>query len=163
MKTRMLVAGLLLPLLSAPAWAEPASPLPQVFAQNAAISNQFEIAEAQVALQQSSNPEVLRFARQMIHDHGMAQRELAMAGSPSGVVTAFMFDAGHQTMLDALSSKSGSEFDTQYMSDQRDSHADAEALLSDYAASGEDPALRQFAAKTLPVVLMHQRMLQPTM
>jgi putative membrane protein len=160
MYLKSLALSLLFPIAALPALAEAADPMPQAFAQQAALGNEFEIAESQMALRNSSNPDVIAFAQQMIHDHGMAQRMLHQIGAPMGVETGFIFDRGHQAMLDALSSKSGPDFDAAYLADQRDSHADAEATLGDYAMTGTDPMLRTYARQTLPAVRMHARMLQ---
>ena len=159
MNLKIIAAGALLPLLSSTAWAEPASPLVQAFAQDASLSNQFEVSESRIALEKSADPHVRAYAQHMIHDHTMAQAKLHAAAQPSQVVTGFMFDPTMQGMVEALSAKSGPEFDAAYWADQREAHASAEAKLSDYATNGEDPMLRRYAAMTLPVVLMHARMI----
>jgi putative membrane protein len=51
----------------------------------------------------------------------------------------------------------GRQLDKTFLSDQSKAHARAVALLSDYAASGEDPYFRAYADAVLPSVLIHQR------
>jgi putative membrane protein len=40
---------------------------------------------------------------------------------------------------------------------QADAHKEAVALFSAYANSGDDPALKEFAKATLPVLQMHEK------
>jgi putative membrane protein len=40
---------------------------------------------------------------------------------------------------------------------QTQAHKEAVALFSAYANSGDDPAMKEFAKKTLPVLQMHER------
>ncbi|WP_281060657.1 DUF4142 domain-containing protein [Mesorhizobium sp. M1A.F.Ca.IN.022.06.1.1] len=60
-------------------------------------------------------------------------------------------------MLGELKQASGTEFDRKYIKMQMDAHRDAVALFSTYANSGDDPALKEFAKKTLPVLKMHEK------
>ncbi|MCW6507676.1 DUF4142 domain-containing protein [Lichenifustis flavocetrariae] len=143
----------------APLMAQPSSPLVQAFAQDAGTSNQFEMTEAQMALDKSSDPAVRRFAQQMLQDHYKAEQSLEQAAAPSGVVTHFMFDATTQAKLDQMNGLSGPAFDQAYWADQQNAHAQAVAALGTYMTSGSDPALRAWARNTLPVVMEHQRML----
>jgi putative membrane protein len=142
-----------------PVMPRPASPLVQAFVQDAGISNQFEMTEAQMALEKSQDPNVRAFAQRMLQDHHMAEFALERAAAPSGVVTHFMFDPAHQSRLVQLEPLTGKAFDEAYWNDQREAHVEAVAALGDYAASGSDPALRAFARQTLPVVQMHQSMI----
>ena len=156
---QLAAAVLTLPCLCLPVLAEPASPLVQDFAQAAGLSNQFEIAESRLALEKSADPLIRQFAGQMIHDHTEAQMQLRQASMASAVTADFMFDNARQAQVDALDSKSGTDFDSAYLADQKDAHAATLDTLSAYAASGEDPSLRMWARATMPTVAMHQRML----
>lgn len=142
-----------------PTMAMPASPLVQAFVQDAGTGNQFEMTEAQIALEKSSDPAVLHFADTMLQDHHKAEQALERAAAPSGVITHFMFDAPTQAKIDALRDLSGPAFDQAYWADQQAAHADAVAALGSYMTTGTDPALRAYARETLPVVRQHQQML----
>ena len=82
------------------------------------------------------------------------------AGRMAGVQTSFVFDKLDQGKVDDIGLMDGQKLDDTYLADQIAAHAQAAAALSDYAASGPDPALRAYARQTLPVVLRHQRMLE---
>ena len=62
-----------------------------------------------------------------------------------------------QQMMGELKSASGKDFDKKYIEMQTDAHKDAVALFSTYAKSGDDPAMKEFAKKTLSVLKMHEK------
>ena len=140
--------------------AEPASPAIGLFAQDAAISNDFEIQESKIVLEDSTDPAVRAFARQMIADHGKAQAMLDRAGLSAGVTTRFVLDSVRQKSVDDLGLMDSPKLDQTYLADQIQAHASAAASLGAYASSGEDPLLVAYARMTLPVVLHHQAMLE---
>lgn len=158
MKHSNLLGALALSLLaSGAALADPADPSVAMFAQDAGLNNQFEIAESKIILQDSTNPRTRAFAEQMIRDHGMGQQMLDRAARPSGVATRFVFDPDRQKLIDALGLMDSPKLDETYVADQQESHARAVAAVGDYAANGSDPSLRAWARTALPMVLRHQR------
>jgi putative membrane protein len=159
MKTFLAAGAVALALSSSAASAAPADPMVGLFAQNAAISNAFELAEAKIVLEDSTNPALRAFAAHMMHDHTLAQDHLAQAGRMAGVPTAFVLDSVHQKEVDDIGLMDGATLDRTYVADQVAAHASAAATLAQYAANGSDPALRTYARQTLPVVIEHQRML----
>ncbi|HWU48720.1 MAG TPA: DUF4142 domain-containing protein [Asticcacaulis sp.] len=131
---------------------------PQDFVNKAAVANQFEIDESQLALKTSKNADVLAFARRMVKDHTKAGKDMAAAVAKSGAVTApsTALDDAHQSKLDDLKTKTGKDFDDDYISDQKDAHSEAVSLFDNYAKNGDDPALKDFAASTLPTLQAHK-------
>jgi putative membrane protein len=63
-------------------------------------------------------------------------------------------------MLEQLRSTPPGGFDAAYMTMQAQAHEEAIALFSGYASNGDDPALRNFAARTLPTLENHARMVE---
>ena len=57
-----------------------------------------------------------------------------------------------QTDMDRLSTMSGKRFDAFYVTTQKDALRQLATLYTDYAANGDDPALRAMAARQLPIV-----------
>jgi putative membrane protein len=55
-------------------------------------------------------------------------------------------DSVQQANMDALRGARGADFDRLYLTQQVRAHEKAFALVSDYAANGEDAAMRQHAA-----------------
>jgi putative membrane protein len=121
------------------------------------MANMFEIKSSELALDKSQNDDVKKFAQQMIDDHTKAGDKLddALSASNSEIQTADELDSKHQKRLDALSSLSGKDFDTQYIAIQLKAHQKAVALFSDYAGHGKNASVRDFAAKTLPTLKKH--------
>ena len=57
-------------------------------------------------------------------------------------------DDRRQGMLDNLRGASNEEFDNRYMAQQIAAHEEADILFHGYAEDGDNPAVRNFAAKT---------------
>jgi putative membrane protein len=144
-------------LLAAP-FAHAASSTTENFVRNASIGSQFEIESSKLALQKSSNPEIKQFAQMMIDDHTKASEQMKsdLKGDEAALASTTL-DAKHQAQLDQLQKASGASFDAAYVKDQKAAHKEAIDLFSDYAKSGDDTALKNFATQTLPTLQMHQQ------
>ncbi|WP_245197484.1 DUF4142 domain-containing protein [Labrys sp. LIt4] len=130
----------------------------QDFVSKAAVSNMFEIESSKLALKNASNADVKAFAQQMIDDHTKAGDELKSTLAAAGnIQMPQALDAAHKTSLDSLAGKSGAAFDDAYVADQKKAHDEAVALFTEYSTSGDNPQLKGFAGKTLPVLKMHQQ------
>jgi putative membrane protein len=131
------------------------------FVKEAAISDMFEIQSSQLA-QNKGNDADKAFAGQMVADHQKTTDELK-AMVQGGKVKASLptqMDSSHQKMLEKLQGLNGADFDKQYDSDQVSGHKDAASLFERYAKKGGDPALKDWAAKTLPTIQHHLEMAQ---
>lgn len=129
------------------------------FVTKATISNQFEIESSRIALEKSQSAEVKDLARQMIDDHTKAGNELEAALPKSTVKpeqAPKALDDKHRKIIDRLNAASGKDFDKEYLNAQHDAHKEAVSLFSAYARHGEDPVLKDFAAKTLPTLEKHK-------
>lgn len=138
--------------------AEPA-PSTADFVKKAAISDMFEIQSSHLALEKHAKGD-RRFARTMIHDHSHTTAQLKRLVN-SGKVKASLptaLDSEHQQLLDQLSKESGGQFDKDYDKAQLDGHKQAVAMFESYAKSGDNPALKRWAAKTLPLLQEHLSM-----
>jgi putative membrane protein len=125
-----------------------------VFIPTAASSNLFEIESSRLALQRSRDPQVRRFAQQMIRDHNVATRRMAAVLRGNGMpVPPPEMNAKHQQMLATV--EGASDFDAAYVNAQLMAHQEAVALFTSYSSSGDVPPLASFAGQTLPVLQMH--------
>lgn len=129
----------------------------QEFVNKVSMSDQFEIATSKLALEKSGNADVKEFAGMMVKDHQKTTAGLkaALKKSEFKQSPASGLDSAHQKKYDELAKLSGKEFDEKYASLQDDAHEDAVKLFTNYAENGEDPALKQFAANTLPALKTH--------
>jgi putative membrane protein len=134
----------------------------QQFALAAAIANKFEVVEGGLALAQASDPKLKDFARMMVKDHTVALQELRTAAKAANIALPADIapDQAHQAKINAIKNRRGADFDQAYRTDQVQAHQQAIALLDTYATSGGSPALKAWAAKTLPAVRKHFDLLQ---
>lgn len=144
--------------LSAPEPPAAAVPLTgQEFADAAAASDTFEIDSSRLALEKSQSADVKKFAQAMIEAHTASTAKLKAAGTKAlpAIRPATLLPDDLQTRLDALKPQSGTTFDQAYMADQIAGHEATLSALQDYAASGEVPSLKSFAAEMVPIVTSH--------
>lgn len=160
MKLTGIAAAVLAGVGSVPASAqEPGSRQTREFVQQAGESDAFEIMEAQTALAQSTDRQVLAFAQQMIRDHGETGRTLLEATARAGLKPPPMaVGAGQAPLLGALQGLRGREFDEAYWRHQALAHRSALTVEQSYAAAGDDPAVRQAAVAAVPVIAAHLAM-----
>jgi putative membrane protein len=130
------------------------------FVNKVAISDMFEIQSSQLALSKQPDNDTKPFAQRMVTDHQKTSKELKSLVDGGKVKAALpsALDAEHQKMLDDLKAKNGKDFDQSYDQIQVKAHQDAVALFKAYAAGGDDPELKRWAAKTLPNLERHLTM-----
>ena len=155
MMFRLAAVGAALLASGAIASAESASPVDGQLTFKASVGNSFEIQSSRLALNSSSDPAVRSFARRMIADHVKAQQGLGRAAAVSGADAGDFLDQPHEAKLTTLSALTGADFDQAYVAQQVEAHHETLQVLDDIAAAGSDPALRSWALKTRPVVVMH--------
>jgi putative membrane protein len=162
----------------------------QQFVTDAAVGGIKEIKLSQIALKQTQNAEVKKFANQMIQDHTAANARLEQIARAEGLnfPAANTFTAGdpnwHNSIITGsqpgnqtyqlttnmpvaayqdikqLSGLSGPEFDEAYAKDMVSDHATA---VHEFEVAGRDlfdVQLREFASSTLPTLRMHSEMAQ---
>ncbi len=137
--------------------AEKQVPEPAIFVKLAAQDGMAELEVARVALVKSQDPAVRSYAQRMVTDHGKANAELEAIASTKGIDVPKALDAEHRVRVDALSAKSGAEFDREYSHHLNMDHTKAIALFES-ATRTSDPELAQFARNTLPTLKEHKQL-----
>ena len=141
-------------------------PSTPVFVEQAASSDLYEVAAGKLASEKGQSEAVKTFGRHMVEAHSKTTEEL------KGIVQSEKLDVKlptelnkkQQSMLEALTEAKPEEFDTLYIQQQIKAHEKAADLFDKYAERGENQALKQFAANTLPTIKRHleeARKLQP--
>jgi putative membrane protein len=126
------------------------------FIKDAVSGGLMEVELGRYAQQNAQNPRVRNFGAMMVRDHSKANDELkALLTQKSIPVPATMDDKHHDKMTD-IQKKTGADFDKDYMKEMVDDHEKDVDRFKKQAEKGTDPDLKTFAAKTLPVLLMHQ-------
>ena len=132
-------------------------PDPKAFVTLASQDNMTEVQLGELAMQNTRNPNLLRFAQRMINDHGKANTELVGIAQQKNLIVAKELDPEHTALVQDLSSKNGPEFDAAYARTMEDAHAKAISLFK-RATKTSDPQLSQFARQMLPMLEEHKRM-----
>ena len=140
--------------------AAPVASAGQTFANTAAASDAFEIAESQLAATSAQSAAIKSFAKKMIDAHTGSTTKLktVTAGLTPPITPDPTLTADQQQKVDALKAKTGADFDTAYAADQVAAHQATLDALKDYSASGDVPALKTFATGLIPTVTAHLNM-----
>lgn len=125
------------------------------FAQKAMDDGKAEVALARLALRNSENAQVEEFANLMIKDHGAANQKLEKIVAAENIRLSSKPDDKVTDMEQKLATLKGSDFDRAYAKHMAEDHQDAVDLFEDYSEDGDNPKLKDFAAKTLPTLRAH--------
>ncbi|MGD9615159.1 MAG: DUF4142 domain-containing protein [Alphaproteobacteria bacterium] len=150
--------GGVVPVASAQMIARPAPavmPADYQFVVKAAYGGWGEVAAAQAALQNSSDPGIHNIANTIIADHTAANQELAALAAARGIAAPTTLDSARQGTVAMLHQMRGPAFDSAYLMQQSADHRVAIMLFETAAYSSPDPALRAFAQRQLPTLRRH--------
>jgi len=126
------------------------------FATKAANAGMKEIELGKWAQEYGTRQDVKDFAGMMINDHTKAADELKQIARSKNVTLPVMVPDGVRNDLDKMKTKkTGSDLDKAYVNEMVDDHKDAVKLFEDAAKNATDADLKNFAAKTLPVLQHH--------
>ena len=114
-----------------------------------------EVEHGRLATLHASSPEVKRFAQKMVEDHSKAGDELKRLASQKNVDIETDFEDQHTATQDKLAQLQGAAFDSAYMAHMVTAHLKAVALFQQEAKGGQDPEIKAWAAKTLPMLQEH--------
>ncbi len=129
------------------------------FVEEAATSDEFEIAASKLALERG-DAATQAFAQQMITDHQKTTQELKGLVA-SGKVKASLptaMTSGQTKMLATLGALHDARFNKRYHVDQVKVHKDAVNLFKRYAKGGDNADLKTWAATTRPTLEHHLQM-----
>jgi putative membrane protein len=126
------------------------------FVKMVSSSNKFEIDSSKLAVDKAASAEVQAFAEQMIADHTKAGEEFVATLEKKGQEPpAAELTPKHGEQLKQLEGAGDQDFDATYVSLQEAAHVEAVDLFRTYSEKPDDPALGEFAKKTLPTLEMH--------
>lgn len=158
-KTAALIGAGLLMLAAGHAVAE-VSPADKTFATKAAAGGQAEVLLGRLAAQKAESQQVRQFGQQMVTDHSQANQELQVIAKQQNLTLPTKPDSASAATEQRLQSSSGAAFDSAYARDMVKDHQEDVADFQKEASSGQDPALKAFAQKYLPVLQQHLQMAQ---
>ena len=129
------------------------------FIEQAASGGMAEIQSAQLA-QRSNSPQVKQFANRVIADHTQANSELQQIAQDQNVTLPEQPSAKDASAYRRLIGLTGTAFDQANAQAEVSDHQQDIALFRKEAQSGQDPTVKSFAQKTLPLLVQHLQLAQ---
>jgi putative membrane protein len=146
------------PASAAPVGGTTLSPADQQFVLEASKSDATEIAASKIALKNSNDPQVRKFAQQMITDHTKLSHAMAALVAKKGFKPTPSADSA---LVGKLQTLKGAEFDQAYVEQIGvEAHQRAVDLFQQQSGSGTDSQLKAAAAQALPTIKHHLEMAQ---
>jgi putative membrane protein len=124
------------------------------FLERAAEGGNAEISMGALVDDHALQPDVIAFGHMMVADHSAANAQLtAIAAAKHISLPTFLGE--HQQNFDRIVDLTRDDFDREFKRVMIDDHQDAAQLFRSEAETGVDPALKAFAAATLPTIEAH--------
>ncbi|HEY8048392.1 MAG TPA: DUF4142 domain-containing protein [Ramlibacter sp.] len=131
------------------------------FALTAALANMTEIGASQMAPRHTSSPDVLDLAGTINRDHTMALNQLMAIMQARGMPVPGDIAPSQRHLMDKLGTDYGYEYDRDFVRRVGiRQHENDIAAFQQQMPSLSDPALRDWAARTLPHMQTHLQMAQ---
>lgn len=132
---------------------------PESFASQAAVIGKAEIELGQIALKNTQDEGVRKYAERMVKDHSAADKKLKAIAAKENLQLPQSLDPEHEALKTKLQSLKGEDFDRAYVNAMAKGHDKAVALFESASQQPQMPGeLKQFAASTLPTLEQHQEM-----
>lgn len=125
------------------------------FVNAATQGSMLEIQLGQLAERNALNQQVKEFGNMMVKDHTKASTELKKISGGKKLSQPITLDKDTQDRVDSLSLQSSAGFDLKFMDIMVAAHKKDVAAFEHATTALQDPDLKAFAVKTLPVLKMH--------
>jgi len=126
------------------------------FIKEALNGSLIEIEMGRYAQQNALNPRVKQYGAMMVRDHTKASEELKKLAARKNVSLSDAMEDRNRSKISELEDKTGNDFDEAYIKEMVDDHEKDVDKFRKTAEEGEDSEIKAFAAKQLPILLMHQ-------
>lgn len=130
------------------------APQDRDFLERAAKGSNAEVAMGRLVESRSTRADVIAFGHRMVADHSAINRDLAAIAARHQIVLPTSL-GDQQASYDRVVDLYRDELDREYIRVMIDDHDTAVQLFREEASGGADPALRAFAAQTLPLIQSH--------
>ena len=125
------------------------------FLDKAAEGGLAEVEFGKLAEQKAGDEQVKKFGERMVTDHCKVNQQLKDVAQQEHIQIPDHLSATDQAAKDRLEKLSGAEFDHVYMKDMVKDHKADIAEFARESESAKDPAVKNFAQQTLPVLRQH--------
>ena len=129
------------------------------FLRYAAADGLFHVEAGKLAVQRASSEDVKKFGQHAIEHHSQINDELMNLASTKGVTLPKKMTKREREVLDKIAKLSGPDFDKAYIKIEASHHSRDLSVFQKEAKDGEDPDVKAWAAKTLPTIEEHLKML----
>jgi putative membrane protein len=130
------------------------------FMMTAAHSDQNEIQQSKMALAKGVTGMAKEMANKMIADHSKSTADLKKIAAKKGVTLPTDMDAEHKALAPTMEKLSGKDFEQKYMAQMVADHQKTANTMMAHEKMTQDPDVKAFIGKTLPVVQQHLGMAQ---
>jgi putative membrane protein len=130
------------------------------FVTSAADAGMLEVQLGKLAAAKGSSPEVKRFGESMVADHSKANDELKALAGKKGIMIPVTLSAKSQKKYEALSTKTGADFDRAYADQMVKDHQEVIAKFKQESQAGNDAELKAWAQGKVAVLEHHLMMAQ---
>lgn len=125
------------------------------FMNEAARGGIAEVKMGELGQSNGESPQVKEFSRKLVEDHTKANDELKKLAAKKGVNLPDDMGEQHKTMVQHLASLKGREFDSAFKQHAIEDHQKDIEKFKTASEKAQDPELKAFASKTLPVLQQH--------
>ncbi len=129
----------------------------RTFINSAEQGNLAEIQDAKMIEQKATDPAIKDFASRMVTDHTQASQELKALAKSTGVTLPAETTAAEANQKDEWQKLSGVKLDDAYLRGQLEDHKQAISVFENEVEHGQNEAVKDYAAKTLPTLQDHIR------
>jgi putative membrane protein len=130
------------------------------FMTKAASGGMLEVELGKVVVQRATTPAAKEFAQQMVTDHTKANDELKALAAKKNFKLPASLGEDQKKVYDEVLTEKGAKLDQKYVSEMVDDHEEDVKEFQEASTKSSDPAVKAFAAKTLPVLQMHLTMIK---
>jgi putative membrane protein len=130
------------------------------FMTKAASGGMLEVELGKVVAQRATTPAAKQFAQQMVTDHTKANNELKALAAKKNLTLPASLGDDQKKVYDEVLTEKGAKLDQKYVSEMVDDHEEDVKEFQEASTKAGDPAVKAFAAKTLPVLQMHLAMIK---
>ena len=127
------------------------------FVQQAAMGDLYEVEAGKIAIAQGQTDAVKAFGQQMIDAHTKTTEQLKKIVQSENIEVRLPteLDKKRESRIADLKSATPADFDETYAKQQLKMIGQAARLFAAYIKYGDNPALKQFATSTRPMILDH--------
>jgi len=125
------------------------------FVKAAASGGMHEVELGKLAADRAKDPGVKQFGQMMVTDHTKANEELKKVAKGGGFTIPDKLDEKQQKEIDRFKNLTGDAFDREYAKHMVKDHEEDLAEFTRASKEAKNPALKEFATKTLPTLQKH--------